>query len=105
MTLFLSGAFVMGALIVALFFLRFWTRTREQIFIVFACAFLILAIERIVLNVMSTENELRPLAYLLRATASLFLAVGIILKNINIKKPAARNPNPPSLDKSSEVLR
>ena len=46
---FLHGAIMMGFLVGALFFLRFHRSTRERLFAIFAAAFFVLAIERIVL--------------------------------------------------------
>ena len=40
---FLSGSVTFGFLLAALFFLRFWRRTRDGLFLAFATAFLLLA--------------------------------------------------------------
>ena len=42
---FLSGAVTMGFVIAGLFFLRFWKRTREGLFIAFAFAFWLLGLD------------------------------------------------------------
>ena len=44
---FLQGAAAMGSLVAALFFLRFWTRTRDRFFQLFAAAFLIEGLSRV----------------------------------------------------------
>ena len=45
---FLSGAISMGFLVISLFFLRFWKRSGDRLFIFFSLAFLLLLVERIV---------------------------------------------------------
>ena len=40
---FLSGAVTFGFFVAALFFLRFWRTTRDELFIAFAVAFALLA--------------------------------------------------------------
>lgn len=40
---FLKGALTMAALVIALFFLRYWRTTRERLFLYFSVAFVLLA--------------------------------------------------------------
>jgi hypothetical protein len=47
---FLSGAITMGCATAGLFFLRFWKRTRDRLFIAFALAFWLLAIGQALLT-------------------------------------------------------
>jgi hypothetical protein len=46
---FLSGAVALGFATCALFFLRFWRRTREELFLAFALAFFLLGLGQTVL--------------------------------------------------------
>ena len=39
---FLSGAVALGFFVCGLYFLRFWRRTRDQLFLAFALAFVLL---------------------------------------------------------------
>ena len=48
---FLSGAISMGFLVSGLFFLRFWSRTRDPLFAAFAAAFAMLASNQLLLTV------------------------------------------------------
>lgn len=78
---FLNGALMMGFSIVALFFLRFWVRTRDKLFAIFAISFFILASERIFLGLLQSPSEVRTWVYLLRLTAFLLIIWGVVQKN------------------------
>ena len=43
---FLSGAVSLGFLVAALFFLKFWRRTRDGLFLAFSAAFVLLALNQ-----------------------------------------------------------
>ena len=77
----LLGAVSMGSLVAALFFLRFWIRTRDKFFIFFAVAFFIETVSRFALAVEPTSNENEPLFYLPRLVAFSLIAFAVILKN------------------------
>ena len=57
---FLAGAASISLLVIALFFLRFWKRTHDRLFLFFAGAFTVLMIERIIRAMMAVENEWAP---------------------------------------------
>ena len=78
---FLSGAIVMGFLIAGLFFLRFWTRTREGLFLAFALAFWLLGLMQCLLVFADIPDEERSWLYLLRLAAFALILVSIALKN------------------------
>ncbi|HTU09629.1 MAG TPA: DUF5985 family protein [Allosphingosinicella sp.] len=69
LTGFLSGAICMGFLVAGLFFLRFWTRTREPLFAAFALAFWLLGITQALLALSNVPAEERSWLYLLRLAA------------------------------------
>jgi len=81
----IGGAIVLGVWSIALFFFRFWKKTRDRLFIYFALAFVLLGLERIVLAAMSPESELKPYVYLIRLAAFLLIIIAIIDKN-RVKK-------------------
>lgn len=81
METFLLGAAAMGSLAAALFFLRFWTRTRDSFFLFFAAAFGIEGASRLPLALEQAPNETEPLYYLPRLVAFSLIAVAVILKN------------------------
>ena len=78
---FLSGAVVLGFLTCALFFLRFWIRTREGLFLAFALAFILLGAGQTVLALGNIPTEERGSLYLIRLAAYLLIFAAIIRKN------------------------
>jgi hypothetical protein len=78
---FLSGAVALGFGVCSLFFLRFWKRTREELFLAFSLAFLLLGIGQTVLALASIPTEERSSLYLLRLAAFLLILVAIYRKN------------------------
>jgi hypothetical protein len=82
----LMGAVGMASFVAALFFLRFWRQTRDEFFLLFACAFAIDSISRFTIGWTRPSAELEPLLYLLRLATFGLIIVAIILKN-RPKKP------------------
>ena len=78
---FLSGAVALGFGVCALFFLRFWRRTREELFLAFAFAFLLLGTGQTILALANLATEERGSVYLLRLAAFLLILVAIFRKN------------------------
>ncbi len=77
----LLGAVAMGTLVAALFFLRFWVRTRDTFFLFFSASFLIEALGRVVLALEPNKVESEPLYYLPRLAAFSLIAIAVIVKN------------------------
>ena len=82
---FLSGALALGFGVCALFFLKFWKRTREELFLAFALAFLLLGIGQTVLALADIPTEERGSLYLLRLFAFLLILIAIFRKNRRAK--------------------
>jgi len=78
---FLSGVVSTGFLVAAAFFLQFWRRTKERLFLFFSAAFLLLTAERMVRFFLAADNELVPYVYCLRLVAFLLIIAAIIDKN------------------------
>ncbi len=78
---FLSGAIVMGFVVAGLFFLRFWTRTRDGLFLAFSLAFWLLGLMQALLVFASIPDEERSWLYLLRLAAFALILISIGLKN------------------------
>ncbi len=78
---FLSGALTMGFVVGGLFFLRFWTRTRDGLFLAFALAFWLLGLTQAILALGGIPVEERSWVYLIRLAAFLLILVSIFLKN------------------------
>jgi hypothetical protein len=78
---FLSGFVVAGFLLAGLFFLRFWRRTRDTLFLAFAVSFWLLALNQALLVFSNVPAEERSWLYLLRLLAFALILVAIGLKN------------------------
>lgn len=78
---FLSGAVALSFFVCALFFLRFWKRTSEGLFLSFALAFLLLGTGQTVLALANIPTEDRGSIYLIRLAAFLLILVGIYRTN------------------------
>lgn len=83
---FLSGAIAMGFLIGGLFFLRFWSRTRDGLFLSFAVAFWLLALGQTLLTLTGVPVEERSWIYLVRLAAFLLIIVAILRKNLGTRR-------------------
>ena len=81
MSVFVLGAIAALGLVAALFFLRFWRRTGDGLFLAFAVAFALEALNRAVLATTDQSNEGLPVPYLIRLAAYLVILGGIALKN------------------------
>ncbi len=77
----LMGSVSLASLVTALFFLKFWRRTWDEFFLLFAAAFAIDALSRFVLAVMPISSDAEPIAYLPRLLTFGLILVAIIRKN------------------------
>ena len=75
-----AGVLIMGYLVAALFFLRFWQQTLDRFFGLFAASFVILAVQRMALVVVDVQANAVWL-YSLRLLAYLLILGAIIEKN------------------------
>jgi hypothetical protein len=71
----------MGFLVAALFFLRFWRRTSDSLFAIFAVAFVLLALNQALIGLLAVTREDQSLLYLPRVAAFALIIVAIILKS------------------------
>ena len=78
---FFAGAACMSLLVIALFFIRFWRKTHDRLFLFFATAFLVLMVERIIRVAMATETEWAPYVYSVRWLAFVLILIAIVDKN------------------------
>mgnify|MGYP001197143713 FL=1 len=79
---YVAGAITMGYVIAGLFFLRFWTRTRDTLFIAFACAFWLLAINQAIVALAGIPREEQSWIYLIRLAAFILIIAAIVGKNL-----------------------
>jgi hypothetical protein len=78
---FLSGAVVFGMLVCSLFFLRFWRRTDDGLFLAFALAFALLGLCQGALALANLPSEERSSLYLIRLAAFAVILIAIFRKN------------------------
>ena len=76
-----SGAMVMGYSVAGLFFLRFWSDTRDRLFGIFAAAFFLLAFQRAALTLSADASSGQVFLYTLRLLAFLLILWAIVDKN------------------------
>lgn len=87
MTALISGAVAMAALVIALFFLRFWKSSGDRFFLYFALSFAVQAIDRVYAALPDAANELdQPLNYLIRVTAYVLILWAIFEKNLPARR-------------------
>lgn len=82
---FLGGALVMGYLVLGFFFLKFWRRTRDSLFMIFAWAFWLMAANAIAVAVWSGGDLDIGWTYLLRLLAFVLIIIAIVRKNMETK--------------------
>ena len=81
MTDIVSGAIVVGYLVSALFFLKFWSRTDDRFFLTFALSFALLAAQRLMLALLADEQSMHVYLYGLRLLAFVLILWAIVDKN------------------------
>ena len=75
--LLLAGALAMGFAVATLFFLRFWRHTGDRLFLLFAVAFFLLGVDRVVASTTSVGDAV----YLIRLIAFVVIVLAVLDKN------------------------
>jgi hypothetical protein len=78
---FIAGAVVAGFALAGLFFLKFWKKTHDELFLAFTAAFWLLGITQALLTFSQVPVEERSWLYLVRLTAFLLILGAIWRKN------------------------
>jgi hypothetical protein len=89
MIAFLSGAVTLGHLIASAFFLSFWRKTRDRLFLAFAAAFVLFALNQALSFALTIVSEPTSLIYALRVLGFALIIFAIFDKNL--QKPPSRN--------------
>ncbi|HEY1718112.1 MAG TPA: DUF5985 family protein [Verrucomicrobiae bacterium] len=77
---FVKGAITMGYLVAAVFFFRFWRENHDRLFLFFAAAFLLMAINW---PLYATFGEIHGIGFLLiRLLAYTIIIIAIVDKNL-----------------------
>ncbi|WP_309090891.1 DUF5985 family protein [Phenylobacterium sp.] len=79
---FFGGALTLGFLVAAAFFLKFWRRTRDPLFLSFAAAFTLLAANQAAPVVFNIPREDQAPVYLLRLAGFGLIIWAILRKNL-----------------------
>ena len=79
---FLSGAITLGYLVAAGFFARFWRKTADRLFLAFAVAFVLLALNQGLAQWLGAADERLGYTYLLRVLGFVLILGAIVDKNV-----------------------
>jgi len=79
---FLSGALTFANLVAAVYFLQFWRRTRDGLFLMFAIGFVCFALNRGLVSYFGDADERVGHAYAVRVLGFLLILVAIVRKNL-----------------------
>lgn len=85
MIAFFHGMVTMGYVIAGLFFLRFWRRTKDGLFVAFALAFWLLALNQLFLSLPGGADADRSWEFLPSLGAFGLLILAILIKNLSRK--------------------
>jgi hypothetical protein len=79
---FTAGALTLGWLAIGVFFLKFWRRTGDGLFLAFAVAFALLATNQAIPILFGVPSENQGYIYLLRLAAFLLIILAVLRKNL-----------------------
>jgi hypothetical protein len=74
---------VMSAAVAGTFFLRFWRRTRDRLFAIFAAAFWLMGLNWLLLAIYAGD-EINSAVYGIRLLAFVLILIGIVDKNRSV---------------------
>ena len=80
---YLAGALTLGYAISALFFVRFWRKTADRLFLAFAVAFALFALNQAAAQYLGAADERVGYTYLLRVLGFVLILFAIIDKNVS----------------------
>jgi uncharacterized membrane protein HdeD (DUF308 family) len=78
---FLLGVIATSSLTAGVFFLKFWKKTRDSLFLAFGLAFFIEGLNRCAVLFLAKPNEGSPYIYIVRLLAFLLILAAILHKN------------------------
>lgn len=85
---YLSGALTLAHAIAALFFLRFWRKTGDRLFLAFTFAFVLFALNQALAHMLAIYRESTSFIYVLRVLGFVLILVAIVDKNVSPGKPS-----------------
>ena len=87
---FLGGALTMAYAVAATYFVRFWKRAGDRLFMMFAAAFTLLALNQLALGIIGTTDERSSYVYVLRVLAFALMVGAILDKNFTATGKSTR---------------
>jgi hypothetical protein len=79
---FFGGALTLGFLVAAAFFLKFWRRSHDPLFLTFAVAFVLLAANQAAPVIFNIPREDQSPVYLLRLAGFALIILAVLRKNL-----------------------
>lgn len=79
---FTGGALTMGYLVASLFFLKYWRRVGDRLFLTFAAAFALLAVNQAVPTLMHVADDGRAGFFVLRLVAFGLIIWGLLRNHL-----------------------
>jgi len=86
----LAGALLFAYLMAGLYFLRFWKRTGDRLFLHFAVAFWLFVLNQLATSIPSVADETDGYEYLLRVLGFIVIIIGIVDKNVGARRRPRR---------------
>ena len=90
---FLAGALTLAYVVAAVYFVHFWHRTADRLFLAFAAAFALLALNQVTVFMLGVEDERYNYAYILRVLGFILILLAILDKNLFGR--VRHGPSPP----------
>jgi hypothetical protein len=82
----LSGALLFSYFIAGIHFFRFWKRTGDRLFLHFAAAFWLFAVNQLATSIPVVAGETEGYEYLLRILGFVIILVAIVDKNLMMRR-------------------
>jgi hypothetical protein len=79
---FLAGAVALGYFVSGMYFLRFWRKTHDRLFLSFAAAFWLMAANQTIVSLLGAADERSGYAYILRVLGFVIILLAIADKNL-----------------------
>jgi hypothetical protein len=82
-----AGAVALAYLLAGFYFLRFWKKTRDRLFLHFAFAFWLFMLNQILSSALGADDEHTGYTYILRVLGFGLIILAIVDKNTARKRP------------------
>jgi hypothetical protein len=79
---FLTGAVTLAYIVASMYFVHFWRRTADRLFLAFAVAFALLALNQLAVFALGVDDERYNYAYILRVLGFVLILLAIVDKNV-----------------------